>query len=185
MPLPTQGSPVPIDSGFGTGTGLGAGGGGGTGFGGGGGGGTTFFGVQGTGRRVAFIVDKSGSMSRGNRMDRARAEVTSAISYPLFVLGFGMVTVAVLLTVVLPKLFSMLEDMLDALPLPSRCRAAGGSWRRQIRRQKMRLEGQLWRGSHRRGRCQQAERTHRRVCCHVCGALQETEPRHATRRGRP
>lgn len=79
MPLPTQGAPVPIDSGFGTGTGLGAGGGGGTGFGGGGGGGTTFFGVQGTGRRVAFIVDKSGSMSRGNRMDRARAEVTSAV----------------------------------------------------------------------------------------------------------
>ncbi len=79
MPLPSQGSPVPVDSGFGTGTGLGAGGGGGTGFGGGGGGGTTFFGVQGTGRRVAFIVDKSGSMSRGNRMAVARAEVTSAV----------------------------------------------------------------------------------------------------------
>jgi len=79
MPLPAQGAPVPIESGFGAGTGMGAGGGGGDGFGGGGGSGTTFFGVQGTGRRVAFIVDKSGSMSRGNRMDRARAEVTAAV----------------------------------------------------------------------------------------------------------
>jgi len=79
MPLPTQGSPIPIESGFGSGTGTGAGAGAGDGFGGGGAGGTTFFGVQGTGRRVAFIVDKSGSMSRGNRMDRARAEVTAAV----------------------------------------------------------------------------------------------------------
>jgi type II secretory pathway component PulF len=51
--------------------------------------------------------------------DEVRGEVTSAVAYPLFVLGFGMVTVAVLLTVVLPKLFSMLEDMLDVLPLPT------------------------------------------------------------------
>lgn len=51
--------------------------------------------------------------------DEVRGEVTSAVAYPLFVLGFGMVTVVVLLTVVLPKLFSMLEDMLDALPLPT------------------------------------------------------------------
>jgi uncharacterized protein with von Willebrand factor type A (vWA) domain len=35
--------------------------------------------VQGSGRRIAFIVDKSGSMSRGDRMDRARAEVTAAV----------------------------------------------------------------------------------------------------------
>ncbi|MBM4051536.1 MAG: VWA domain-containing protein [Planctomycetes bacterium] len=79
MPLPRQGSPVPIESGFGAGAGMGVGDGGGDGFGGGSGGGTTFFGVQGTGRRVAFIVDKSGSMSRGSRMDRARAEVTAAV----------------------------------------------------------------------------------------------------------
>lgn len=63
MPLPAQGSPVALESGFG----------------GGAGGGTTFFGVQGSGRRIAFIVDKSGSMSRGDRMDRARAEVTAAV----------------------------------------------------------------------------------------------------------
>ena len=51
--------------------------------------------------------------------DEVRSEVTSAIAYPLFVLGFGLITVVVLLTVVLPKLFSMLEEMLDALPLPT------------------------------------------------------------------
>jgi len=51
--------------------------------------------------------------------DEIRGEVTSAIAYPLFVLGFGMITVVVLLTVVLPKLFSMLEEMLDVLPLPT------------------------------------------------------------------
>ncbi len=51
--------------------------------------------------------------------DEIRGEVVSAISYPLFVLGFGFITVIVLLTVVLPKLFSMLEEMLDVLPLPT------------------------------------------------------------------
>lgn len=51
--------------------------------------------------------------------DEIRGEVVSAIAYPLFVLGFGIVTVVVLLTVVLPKLFSMLEEMLDVLPLPT------------------------------------------------------------------
>ena len=51
--------------------------------------------------------------------DEVRGEVVSAIAYPLFVLGFGVVTVVVLLTVVLPKLFSMLEEMLDILPLPT------------------------------------------------------------------
>lgn len=51
--------------------------------------------------------------------DEVRGEVTSAIAYPLFVLGFGLVTVVVLLTVVLPKLFAMLEEMLDVLPLPT------------------------------------------------------------------
>ena len=51
--------------------------------------------------------------------DEVRSEVTSAIAYPLFVLGFGIITVIVLLTVVLPKLFSMLEEMLDTLPLPT------------------------------------------------------------------
>src|SRR5207247_824286 len=50
--------------------------------------------------------------------DEIRGEVISAVSYPLFVLGFGIVTVTVLLTVVLPRLFTMLQEMLDMLPLP-------------------------------------------------------------------
>jgi type II secretory pathway component PulF len=51
--------------------------------------------------------------------DEIRGEVTAAVAYPLFVLGFGMVTVAILLTVVLPKLFSMLQEMLNVLPWPT------------------------------------------------------------------
>ncbi len=52
--------------------------------------------------------------------DEVRSEVVSAVAYPLFVLGFGMVTVAVLLVVVLPKLFTMLKEMTAVLPLPTR-----------------------------------------------------------------
>jgi type II secretory pathway component PulF len=51
--------------------------------------------------------------------DEVRGEVKAAIAYPLFVLGFGFVTVAVLLTVVLPRLFGMLQEMLKVLPLPT------------------------------------------------------------------
>ena len=51
--------------------------------------------------------------------DEVRGEVVSAVSYPLFVMGFGIVTVTILLTVVLPKLFTMLNDMQSALPLPT------------------------------------------------------------------
>ncbi|HAV62767.1 MAG TPA: type II secretion system protein GspF [Verrucomicrobiales bacterium] len=52
--------------------------------------------------------------------DEVRGEVAAAIAYPCFVLAFGVLTVVVLLTVVLPKLFSMLQEMLDTLPLPTR-----------------------------------------------------------------
>jgi general secretion pathway protein F len=51
--------------------------------------------------------------------DEVRGEVTAAIAYPVFVLVFGVCTVTVLLTVVLPRLFSMLQDMLPVLPLPT------------------------------------------------------------------
>lgn len=51
--------------------------------------------------------------------DEVRGEVIAAVSYPLFVLGFGAFTVMILLTVVLPRLFSMLEEMLQVLPLPT------------------------------------------------------------------
>src|SRR5437879_9864597 len=51
--------------------------------------------------------------------DEVRGEVLAAIAYPVFVLGFGLFTVTILLTVVLPRLFSMLEEMLQVLPLPT------------------------------------------------------------------
>jgi type II secretory pathway component PulF len=51
--------------------------------------------------------------------DEVRGEVLAAVAYPFFVLGFGVITVTVLLTVVLPRLFSMLEEMLPVLPLPT------------------------------------------------------------------
>ncbi len=51
--------------------------------------------------------------------DEVRGEVVSAISYPAFVLGFGVFTVTILLTVVLPRLFGMLQEMLPVLPLPT------------------------------------------------------------------
>ena len=52
--------------------------------------------------------------------DEVRGEVAAAVAYPCFVLGFGIFTVIVLLTFVLPRLFSMLQEMLDILPLPTR-----------------------------------------------------------------
>jgi type II secretory pathway component PulF len=51
--------------------------------------------------------------------DEVRGEVLSAVAYPLFVLGFGLVTVTVLLTWVMPRLFGMLQEMLQVLPLPT------------------------------------------------------------------
>lgn len=51
--------------------------------------------------------------------DEVRSEVAAAVAYPMFVLLFGIFTITILLTVVLPKLFSMLQEMLDVLPLPT------------------------------------------------------------------
>ena len=51
--------------------------------------------------------------------DEVRGEVRAAVAYPAFVLCFGLCTVTILLTVVLPRLFSMLQDMLPVLPLPT------------------------------------------------------------------
>lgn len=48
-----------------------------------------------------------------------QSEVVSAVSYPIFVLTFGILTVAILITVVLPKLFAMLQEMIQVLPLPT------------------------------------------------------------------
>jgi type II secretory pathway component PulF len=51
--------------------------------------------------------------------EEVRGEVKAAVAYPLFVLGFGFITVTILLTVILPRLFSMLEEILPVLPLPT------------------------------------------------------------------
>ena len=51
--------------------------------------------------------------------DEVRSEVVAAVAYPVFVLGFGVLTVVVLLTVVLPRLFTMLQELLPVLPLPT------------------------------------------------------------------
>ena len=51
--------------------------------------------------------------------DEVRSEVVAAVAYPVFVLAFGFVTVTILMTVVLPKVMGMLQDMLPILPLPT------------------------------------------------------------------
>ena len=51
--------------------------------------------------------------------DEVRSEVVGAVAYPVFVLSFGIITVTVLLTVVLPRLFTMLDEMVPVLPLPT------------------------------------------------------------------
>lgn len=51
--------------------------------------------------------------------DEVRSEVIGAVAYPAFVMGFGAVTVAILLIFVMPRLFGMLQEMLDILPLPT------------------------------------------------------------------
>jgi general secretion pathway protein F len=60
--------------------------------------------------------------------EEIRGEVASAVAYPTFVLGFGILTVAILPTVVLPKLFSMLKDMSKVLPLPTVILLHVSSW---------------------------------------------------------
>jgi len=44
--------------------------------------------------------------------DEMRSEVLAAVAYPAFVLCFGIITVTVLLGVVLPRLFGMLQEVL-------------------------------------------------------------------------
>ncbi len=51
--------------------------------------------------------------------DEIRGEVVMAVAYPIFVVGFGFFTITVLLTLVLPKITGMLQDMLPVLPLPT------------------------------------------------------------------
>ena len=64
----------------------------------------------------AVMADLAGLLEHE---DEVRGEVVAAISYPAFVLVFGVLTVTVLLTIVLPRLFGMLQEMLTVLPLPT------------------------------------------------------------------
>jgi len=52
--------------------------------------------------------------------DEVRGEVWGAVAYPCFVLGLGIVTTFLLLAFVLPRLFGMLQGMVEVLPLPTR-----------------------------------------------------------------
>ena len=52
--------------------------------------------------------------------DEFKNSVKAALTYPLFVLAVGTLTVFVLLTFVIPRLVSMFEDMGQALPLPTK-----------------------------------------------------------------
>jgi type II secretory pathway component PulF len=49
-----------------------------------------------------------------------RSSVRAALTYPVFVLAVGALTIAVLLGFVIPRLVVMFEDMGQALPLPTR-----------------------------------------------------------------
>lgn len=65
--------------------------------------------------------------------DEVRGEVSSAIAYPVFVMLFGIVTVLILLTFVLPRLFDMLQEMTTTLPPATRILLAAteflkGNW---------------------------------------------------------
>ncbi|MEM7233849.1 MAG: type II secretion system F family protein [Planctomycetota bacterium] len=52
--------------------------------------------------------------------DEMRGEVLGAVAYPAFVLVMGFVTAFVLMAFVLPRLFDMLADMMDVMPMPTR-----------------------------------------------------------------
>ncbi len=54
------------------------------------------------------------------RQDQVRGEITSAIAYPAFVFGFGVVTTVILLTFVMPRLLGVLDGLTAALPLPTK-----------------------------------------------------------------
>src|SRR5690349_12715120 len=49
-----------------------------------------------------------------------RRKVVSALTYPALMIGIGMIVVSILMTVVVPKISSMLTDMNQTLPTPTR-----------------------------------------------------------------
>lgn len=62
-------------------------------------------------RRMADYMEKE---------EEFKNSIRSALTYPFFIVGVGVLTVVVLLTFVIPRLVSMFEDMGQALPLPTK-----------------------------------------------------------------
>jgi len=55
-------------------------------------------------------------------------QIRAALTYPLFMLAMGLLTVSILLTFVIPRLVSMFEEMGQTLPLPTRMLVAISSF---------------------------------------------------------
>lgn len=70
-----------------------------------------------SGALAPVLVDLSEFLEQ---QDELRGEVISAIAYPAFVFGLGIVTTVVLLGFVMPRLFGMLTEMMAVLPWPTR-----------------------------------------------------------------
>ncbi len=56
----------------------------------------------------------------GEKDEELRSKLRAALAYPILILLVGVVTVAVLLVYVVPKLVSLFQDMGQVLPLPTR-----------------------------------------------------------------
>ncbi len=61
--------------------------------------------------QMADYIEKQGAMAK---------KISGALSYPMMVLGVGLVVGVILMTVVMPQLLSMFKTMNIALPLPTR-----------------------------------------------------------------
>ena len=57
-----------------------------------------------------------------------RRKVVSALTYPLMMIGIGLVVVSILMTVVVPKITSMLTDTGQTLPTPTKILVATSEW---------------------------------------------------------
>ena len=60
--------------------------------------------------------------------DELRAKIRSALAYPILILLVGIVTIAVLLIFVVPKLLTLFQDMGQVLPLPTRILIGVSQW---------------------------------------------------------
>lgn len=70
-----------------------------------------------TGRVDQVLKRLAEFMQRQRELQR---KVVSAMTYPLMMIGLGILVVSILMTAVVPRITSMLEDMRQAIPLPTR-----------------------------------------------------------------